>query len=321
MAQSGAGRSLSAGTACNGNGFTAHAIRFRVYNYSAGGFIFENSSEQRLVSITGDTGATYFNGPVTLNSSLTVITSTTNSFYSSSAFRWFNTTGFTSSTYYNMTINNYSAIFNRSILVNGDLITYSDKRIKKNIEDINDDSALQKILAIQPKTYKYIDEINKGPNKVYGFIAQQIKEVIPEAVKIRKEIIPNIYKTCDCSLNKIYDVGNVVIGTNIEIIDVSENRATYIVTDVSTLSTADPNNPLGVGTNFITIDKEIPGNDCFVYGTEVDDFHALNKDYIFTLNVCATQELNKKIDQQNQTINDLINRITQLENIINNLST
>jgi uncharacterized secreted protein with C-terminal beta-propeller domain len=108
-------------------------------------------------------------------------------------------------------------------------------------------------------------------------------------------------------LNKIYDVGNVVIGTNIEIIDVSENRATYIVTDVS--------------TNFITIDKEIPGNDCFVYGTEVDDFHALNKDYIFTLNVCATQELNKKIDQQNQTINDLINRITQLENIINNLST
>jgi hypothetical protein len=65
----------------------------------------------------------------------------------------------------------------------------------------------------------YIDEINKGPNKVYGFIAQQIKEVIPEAVKIRKEIIPNIYKTCDCSLNKIYDVGNVVIGTNIEIID------------------------------------------------------------------------------------------------------
>jgi hypothetical protein len=122
-------------------------------------------------------------------------------------------------------------------------------------------------------------------------------------------------------LNKIYDVGNVVIGTNIEIIDVSENRATYIVTDVGTLSTADPNNPLGVGTNFITIDKEIPGNDCFVYGTEVDDFHALNKDYIFTLNVCATQELNKKIDQQNQTINDLINRITQLENIINNLST
>jgi hypothetical protein len=101
-------------------------------------------------------------------------------------------------------------------------------------------------------------------------------------------------------LNKIYDVGNVVIGTNIEIIDASENRATYMVTDVS--------------TNFITIDKEIPGNDCFVYGTEVDDFHALNKDYIFTLNVCATQELHRMIERQNDIISSLMNRIEALEN-------
>ena len=28
----------------------------------------------------------------------------------------------------------------------------------------------------------------------------------------------------------------------------------------------------------------------FVYGTEIDDFHTLSKDYIYTLNVCATQE-------------------------------
>ena len=29
----------------------------------------------------------------------------------------------------------------------------------------------------------------------------------------------------------------------------------------------------------------------FVYGVEIDDFHTLSKEYIFTLNVCATQEL------------------------------
>ena len=53
----------------------------------------------------------------------------------------------------------------------------SDERIKDNIEDINDDTALQKILMIQPKTYNDINRVEKGNNKVYGFIAQQVKEM------------------------------------------------------------------------------------------------------------------------------------------------
>ena len=51
----------------------------------------------------------------------------------------------------------------------------SDSRIKEGIEDINDDSALQMILVIEPKTYKNIDKVAKGDKKVYGFIAQQIR--------------------------------------------------------------------------------------------------------------------------------------------------
>ncbi|NBP59481.1 tail fiber domain-containing protein, partial [bacterium] len=81
----------------------------------------------------------------------------------------------------------------------GSLTNPSDSRIKKDIEDINDDTALNKLLLIQPTTYNYIEEErNKGFGKVYGFIAQQIKEVIPEAVTIINTItpIPNIYKSC-----------------------------------------------------------------------------------------------------------------------------
>ena len=36
----------------------------------------------------------------------------------------------------------------------------------------------------------------------------------------------------------------------------------------------------------------------FIHGTEVDDFHTLTKEYIFTLNVCATQELHRRIEAQ-----------------------
>jgi hypothetical protein len=36
---------------------------------------------------------------------------------------------------------------------------------------------------------------------------------------------------------------------------------------------------------------DIPDGDNMVYGYEVVDFNTLDKDYIFTLNVCATEEL------------------------------
>ena len=36
------------------------------------------------------------------------------------------------------------------------------------------------------------------------------------------------------------------------------------------------------------LETEYTDNEIFVYGTEIDDFHTLSKEYIFTLNVCAT---------------------------------
>ena len=79
----------------------------------------------------------------------------------------------------------------------------SDIRIKKDIEDINDVSALEKILQIQPKTYKYIDTLFKKSNTVIGFIAQQMKEVITEADEMAEEYIPNIYKIATTNENMI----------------------------------------------------------------------------------------------------------------------
>jgi len=44
----------------------------------------------------------------------------------------------------------------------------SDVRIKKI--DVNDDTALDKTLNIQPKTYKYKDVLNRGTKRVYFYI-------------------------------------------------------------------------------------------------------------------------------------------------------
>ena len=56
------------------------------------------------------------------------------------------------------------------------------------------------------------------------------------------------------------------------------------------------------------------GDECFRTGSKVTDFHTLDKSYIFTLNVCATQELYKIIQKQETIINDLQKRIEILEN-------
>jgi hypothetical protein len=51
-------------------------------------------------------------------------------------------------------------------------------------------------------------------------------------------------------------------------------------------------------------------------GKIVDDFNTLDKSYIFTLNVSATQELHKIIMEQKNEIHDLETRLARLAAII-----
>ena len=183
----------------------------------------------------------------------------------------------------------------------GSLQAWSDTRIKKEINDIDDENALQMILAIDPKTYKYIDH-NRSPERVYGFIAQQIRDVIPEAVKLIDNIIPNIYKNCVCEYNKrVYiELPIDVLGALIRIGD----GGLYKI--------------ILVENEYIEVDKYMESKDIsdgeqFVYGYEVKDFHTINKEYIYTLNVCATQILSRKIDERQIKINDLEIRLARLE--------
>jgi hypothetical protein len=202
------------------------------------------------------------------------------------------------------TLTNVCAIFESSVWCKSRYSVSSDERIKTNIQDINDDEALQKILLIQPKKYEYIDKVERGNNFVFGFIAQQIKEIIPEAVKIEKSLIPNIFKVCPCLNDTISisneDINKLNVDDEIEIICKNDEKKIL--------------NIIEKNEDNIKINESIEGEECFITGSKVDDFHTLDKNYIYTLNVCATQELYKLIEQQNIIIQDLQNRINILEN-------
>jgi hypothetical protein len=52
----------------------------------------------------------------------------------------------------------------------GTIYVSSDVRIKTNILNVNDDTALDKTLNIQPETYEYKDVIDRGTQRVWFYI-------------------------------------------------------------------------------------------------------------------------------------------------------
>jgi hypothetical protein len=63
----------------------------------------------------------------------------------------------------------------------------SDERVKQNIESINSEAALDKIMSLRPVSFNFIDEychcysLTEG-SKHYNFIAQEVEDVFPECV-------------------------------------------------------------------------------------------------------------------------------------------
>jgi hypothetical protein len=192
-------------------------------------------------------------------------------------------------------------------------VNLSDRRIKRDIVEINDETALNMILQVQPTTYYYRDEArNRGNGKVYGFIAQQIKEVIPDAVHTTQEIIANIYKTCLVyNKREIYHSipQDVAIDTDVHILDKEggDNGKRCKIKEIY--------------DDYFVIDEDIEGDDCFVFGYMVNDLNGIDKSYIYTLNVCATQELHRKIEAQKVIIQSQDDRIKSQEERIKDLET
>lgn len=79
---------------------------------------------------------------------------------------------------------NYAGFFNGDVTLTGTLVQPSDRKLKKDIHAIA--SALDKINALEPVSYLYDEEKNKGlylpKNLQYGFIAQDLERVFPNLV-------------------------------------------------------------------------------------------------------------------------------------------
>ena len=167
------------------------------------------------------------------------------------------------------------------ILSNDYHLWVSDIRTKTNI--INMNSSLQNILKLYPKTYNYIDKIRK-PKTNHGFIAQDVEKHFPNAITTISDFIPNIYKLYNCLNNTIFIDDNNIFDLNI-----NDEIKIFIKDDTEIKCKI-----ININKNNIIVDNNIDDNKCFVYGKKVNDFKTLDYNYIYTLNVAATQELYKE---------------------------
>ena len=208
--------------------------------------------------------------------------------------------------------------------------TSSDSRIKTNINDVTDASALEKIRLLEPKTYNYIDTNAQGDTTVYGFIAQEVSNVFPEAVGINSKAIPNIYE-----LSNVSD-SNVITFTNFNTSDLLTSNVTskievksvYDKIETLTLDTVIDSKSIRVKEDLTDIigsiddtGNVVSGNQVFVMGQEVDNFNVLKKEYIFTIATAALQEVDRQLQAEKTKVAtletqvaDLLARVTALEN-------
>jgi hypothetical protein len=207
---------------------------------------------------------------------------------------------------------NFGLYVSKTIRVQG-IVVFSDQRIKSNIVDIHDTTALDQIRLLKPKYYEYVDKVSKGTSSVIGFIAQDVKEVLPRAVSVADGDIPNIYESATISSS------NTVTFTNFNTSNLDglgkliaylaeDKREELTITEV-------------VDEHTVRVEEDMSewGSELFVWGQKVQDFHHLNKDYIFTVATAALQEVDRQL-QAEKARNDLLEaRILKLETVILNL--
>ena len=214
------------------------------------------------------------------------------------------------------------------------LFVSSDRRIKENIVDVPDDLALQQLRHIPTRYYEYKDKTVRGSDQTIGFIAQEVKQVMPMAVSLQQQFIPDVMEVLtDVSWEQSITISNEINHyylrtSNPLFAETSTSHATAEATTTTTYRFYVGDQPDGSDAILKEVTSDLnhrfvfdyPWKYVFCYGKKVNDFHTVDKNKLFALNFSATQELDRlfqtqqlKINQQQTTLEEQQNEIEQLK--------
>jgi hypothetical protein len=157
------------------------------------------------------------------------------------------------------------------------------------------------------------DKVKNGNKPFKKVIAQQVETVYPQVVSRHVDFIPNVYQLTD-KINKT-DSGYILRFENAHQLSKDAKRIKLLAADDNTMKQYDIVAILSDKEVLINA-HELDGDKVFVYGEEVNDFRTVDYEGLTTLNISATQELNKLIKSQQKEIDDLKEEISQLKKIM-----
>jgi hypothetical protein len=181
----------------------------------------------------------------------------------------------------------------------------SDTRIKKDLQTSDNAADLQTLLQLQVTDYAHIDTVEKGSQRRKGFVAQQVKEVYPEAISYAPNFLPNVYQMSQklevlpdnrlrITLPKPLATESLTAlqpGTSVQLI--APTRKLTALVEAATETTLHLALVDSAGTSYsLTADES---EQIFVYGAYASDFHIVDYDRIYTLGVSAIQEMYREL--------------------------
>jgi hypothetical protein len=161
----------------------------------------------------------------------------------------------------------------------------SDERIKKDIEALPTSQLLDLIMTASVKEYQYKDAARYGSRKRIGFVAQELREILPQAVSSGTDYRPDVYKKATKISQGTWlcpDHG-LPIGDNFSMRIITSTDAyassSCIVKDIDTLVMPD-----------ISSEEE----EVFCFGT-LGELLSIDQDQLSASVVGAVQELSKRM--------------------------
>jgi hypothetical protein len=211
---------------------------------------------------------------------------------------------------YNYSIYAINSIGTSDKIVASSAIYFSDQRIKTNIENIDAEMALESIRKIEPKKYEYIDTIGKGSEPTWGFVAQQVKNVLEYTVSTSKNFIPDIYELCEVVDEKTIRLinkttHNLTVSSSMKAISKNHGELFFSIKEILDDETFSINESIN--------QDDIFENKIFIYGQEIDDFNNLDKNAIFTITTAALKQVDKELQDTKTIVQHQKTRIEQLE--------
>ena len=194
----------------------------------------------------------------------------------------------------------------------------SDQRIKRNITTSSSQHDLATLLKIRVADYQIKDSVFHGNGITKGFIAQELERVMPQAVHINADYVPDIYclstvtqynekdKTLKISLCKPHQLK---AGDKVKVFAGDGMQEQYV-------TAINSENEFTLGNWEIKQAGMNPVEKVFVWGKWVTDFHTVDYNQVFSMGISAIQQLAKENEEQKKINQSLQQQIDELKKLI-----